>query len=295
MSARRTAAPRLLVSVLLAPAVLGLAVFALAPIVVSIVVSFFHWDLIAPPEFAGIDNYLALVKDPAISSSLLNTLGYATIGVVLQLAVSLGLAVLVDSLRWPWLRSVTRSIFFFPLVLSAASVAIFMKYFFDEKFGVVNWFLTSLGIGGVPWFTSAAGAYVLVVIVYVWQNVGFTFLLFLGGLAQIPLDVREAAMIDGAGAWRRFRSVTLPLLSPTALTASVMAIINGFQIFDQPFVLTGGGPGEATQSIVMSIYDTGFQRLDFGAASAIGVLLLVIILIVTAIQFRLARRFVFYQ
>ncbi|GAA2250000.1 sugar ABC transporter permease [Herbiconiux moechotypicola] len=285
----------LLKLVFLTPAVVGLGVFAFVPIVASVVLSLFHWDLLSAPTFAGADNYAALVQDASLWSSLVNTLGYVVIGVIAQIAISLGLALLVDSLRWRWVKAATRSVFFFPLVLSAASVSIFMKYFFDENFGVVNWFLSVLGVPAVPWFTSPVGAYALVIIVYVWQNVGFTFLLFLGGLAQIPEDVREAAMLDGAGPWQRFRSVTMPLLSPTTLTASVMAIISGFQIFEQPFVLTAGGPGDSTQSMVMSIYEKGFRDLDFGSASAIGVVLLLIILLVTAVQFRLSRRFVFYQ
>lgn len=295
MSQAAARPPRLLIGVFLAPAVLGLAVFSFLPIVASLVLSFFNWDLLSAPKFTGLANYAAVFGDSSMLGSLVNTVGFAVIGVTLQLAIALLLAVLVESLRIRWVRSIARSVFFFPLVLSAASVSIFMKYFFDQNFGVVNWMLQALGITPVPWTSSPAGAFALVVIVYVWQNVGFTFLIFLGGLAQIPEDVTEAAKVDGAGAFRRFTSITLPLLSPTTLTATVMAVINGFQIFDQPYVLTGGGPGASTQSLVMSIYERGFQSLDFGGASALGVLLMVLILIVTAIQFRISNRFVFYQ
>jgi multiple sugar transport system permease protein len=135
----------------------------------------------------------------------------------------------------------------------------------------------------------------VVILVYVWQNFGFTFLLFIGGLAAIPRDVYEASSIDGVTGWSQFRHITVPLLSPTILVASVMAIIGALQIFDQPYVLTRGGPGDATRTAVMVIFESGFQQLQFGRASAIGIVLTLIIIGVTALQFRLSRRFVFYQ
>ncbi len=133
------------------------------------------------------------------------------------------------------------------------------------------------------------------VLVYVWQNFGFSFLLFLGGLATIPKEVYEASEIDGATGWSRFRTSPLPLISPTMLVATVMAIIAALQIFDQPYVLTRGGPGDSTRTAVMMIYESGFQELQFGRASAIGIVLTLMILGVTALQFRLSRRYVFYQ
>jgi multiple sugar transport system permease protein len=135
----------------------------------------------------------------------------------------------------------------------------------------------------------------VVILVYVWQNFGFSVLLFVGGLASIPRDVYEASSIDGATGWRQFRNITLPLLSPTTLVASVMAIISALQIFDQPYVLTRGGPGDSTRTAVMVIFESAFQQLEFGRASAIGIVLTLIIIAVTALQFRLSRRYVFYQ
>ena len=131
-------------------------------------------------------------------------------------------------------------------------------------------------------------------LVYVWQNFGFTFLLFIGDISSIPKEVYEAASIDGATGWKQFRLITLPLISPTMLVASVMAIISALQIFDQPYVLTRGGPGDSTRTAVMVIYESAFQQLEFGRASAIGIVLTLLIMLVTALQFRLSRRFVFY-
>jgi multiple sugar transport system permease protein len=134
-----------------------------------------------------------------------------------------------------------------------------------------------------------------VLFVYVWQQFGFTFLLFIGGLAAIPRDVYDAAAIDGATGWRQFRSITLPLVSPTMLVACVMSVISALQVFDQPYVLTRGGPGDSTRTAVMVIFESAFRQLEFGRASAVGVILTALIMTVTVLQFRLSRRFVFYQ
>jgi multiple sugar transport system permease protein len=147
----------------------------------------------------------------------------------------------------------------------------------------------------VPWLTTTTGASLVVVLVYVWQNFGFTFLILLGGIASIPKELYEAADLDGAKGWSKFRNVTLPLVSPTLLVASVTAIITALQVFDQPYVLTRGGPGDSTRSAVMVVYQTAFQQLEFGKASAIGLVLMVLIMLVTLAQFRLSRRYVHYQ
>jgi multiple sugar transport system permease protein len=279
----------------LAPTVLGIALFTLVPIVASVVLAFFRWDIISAPKFVGLDNFAAIGSDPTVRVAFLNTFGFVVVAVALQLAVALGLAVLVQSKMPGWLRAFFRSALFFPLILSAASVSLMMAFLFNQDFGLVNKVLSAINLPAVPWLTSAAGATTVVVLVYVWQNFGFSFLLFVGGLASIPRDVYEASSIDGITGWRQFRHITLPLLSPTVLVASVMAIISALQIFDQPYVLTRGGPGDSTRTAVMVIFESAFQQLQFGRASAIGIVLTLIIMGVTALQFRLSRRFVFYQ
>jgi multiple sugar transport system permease protein len=286
---------RVLVNVFLAPTVVGLFLFTVVPIVASILLAFFRWDIISRPVFVGVDNFIDLGADPTVRVAFLNTIGFVIVAVALQLAIALGLAVLVQSHMPSWLRAFFRSSLFFPLILSAASVSLVMAYLFNQDFGLVNRVLNAVGIPDVPWLTSGLGAAVVVILVYVWQNFGFTFLLFVGGLASIPRDVYEASSIDGATGWRQFRRITLPLLSPTLLVASVMAIISALQIFDQPYVLPRGGPGDSTRTAVMVIFESAFQQLQFGRASAIGIVLTLIILGVTALQFRLSRRFVFYQ
>ncbi|WP_253274816.1 carbohydrate ABC transporter permease [Actinomyces sp. oral taxon 414] len=285
---------KLLIGLFLAPTVIGLGLFTFLPILASIVLAFFSWDIITPPRFVGLENFADIAADPTIRVSFLNTIGFVVVAVTLQLAVALVLAVLVNTKMPRLLKSFFRSVLFFPLVLSAASVSIIMGYLFNENFGLVNHILNLLGMADVPWLTSTHGAMIVVILVYVWQNFGFSFLLFLGGLSSIPKEVYEAAQVDGATGWKQFWRITFPLVSPTTLVASVMAIISALQIFDQPYVLTRGGPGDSTRTAVMVIYESAFKQLEFGRASAIGIVLTVVIMLVTAIQFRLSRRFVFY-
>lgn len=284
-----------LAALFLAPTIIGIAVFTLVPIVASLTLAFFRWDIISAPEFVGVDNFVSIGADPTIRRAFLNTVGFVAVAVALQLSVSIGLAVLIQSKMPNWLRTFFRSTFFLPLVLSASSVSIIMSYLFNQNFGLVNQIIGLVGIPAVPWLTSQGGAMVVIILVYVWQNFGFTFLLIIGGLSSIPTEMYEASSIDGATGWKQFKNITLPLLSPTLLVASVMAIISALQIFDQPYVITRGGPGDSTRTAVMVIYETAFKQLDFGRAFAIGIVLTLLIMVVTAIQFRLSRRFVHYN
>ncbi|MCT1655464.1 carbohydrate ABC transporter permease [Brachybacterium muris] len=279
----------------LAPTMIGVGIFVLLPIIGSLLLAFFRWDIITSPQFVGLQNFTDLATDQTVAISFLNTGLFVVVAVIVQLAVAMLLAVLLQSRMPGWLRVFFRSTFFFPLVLSAASVSILMRYLFNESYGVINWALSLVGIPAVPWLTSPQWAMVVVIAVYVWQNFGFSFLLFVGGLSSIPTEVYEAGAIDGATGWKKFKDLTLPLVSPTVLVASVMAIISALQVFDQPYVLTRGGPGDSTRTVVMVIYESAFRQLEFGRASAIGLVLMVLIMLITALQFRLARRFVFYQ
>ncbi|MFJ2236219.1 carbohydrate ABC transporter permease [Streptomyces sp. NPDC087859] len=286
---------RLLATLFLAPTIVGIVVFTVVPIVGSVILSLFHWNVIDDPSFAGAANYREVFGDSTVLVSFRNTLVFMVFAVALQLLIALVLALAVNGRMPVWLRSVFRSAFFFPLVLSAASISVVMKYLFNQDFGVVNWLLGTVGIAPVPWLTSENAAMVTVVLVYVWQQFGFSFLLFVGGLNNIPKEIHEASSLDGATGLRKHLSITLPLLSPTLLVASVVGIINALQVFEQPYVLTNGGPGDSTRTVVMVIYESAFEQLRFGEASAVGVLLFVLILAVTALQFRLSRRFVHYQ
>lgn len=286
---------RLIVWVFLAPTLIGLGLFSFVPIIGSIVLAFFRWDIITAPEFVGLQNFAELAANPTVRVSFFNTITFVIAAVIIQLAIALGLAILVQSRMPERVRTFFRSTLFFPLILSAASVSLIMSYLFNQEFGLVNQFLNLFGIGNVGWLTTGFGAKVVVLLVYVWQNFGFTFLLFIGGVSGIPRAVYEASAIDGVTGLKQFRHITLPLVSPTMLVASVMAIISALQIFDQPYVLTRGGPGDSTRTAVMVIYESAFQQLEFGLASAIGIVLTLLIMLVTAVQFQLSKRFVFYE
>jgi multiple sugar transport system permease protein len=294
-SGRERRSENVLVWLFLIPTVGGLALFTLVPIVASFLLAFFSWDIISSPKWVGLHNFGDIAGDATVRVAFLNTIGFVIVAVSLQLGLALWLAVLVQSKLPGWLQSVFRSAFFFPLVLSAASVSLVMAYLFNQDFGLINQILNFVGIADVQWLTTSTGAAIVVILVYVWQTFGFSFLLFLGGLASIPREVYEASELDGAKGWARFSKITLPLISPTMLVATVMALIAALQIFDQPYVLTRGGPGDSTRTAVMMIYQSGFQELRFGRASAIGIVLTLVILAVTAAQFRLSRRYVFYQ
>jgi multiple sugar transport system permease protein len=203
--------------------------------------------------------------------------------------------VLVNQRRRTGTRTLFRTVFYLPLLASTASVAIFMGYLFDAKFGVINYYLGLLGLSGVPWLTSNWGASVTIVLVAAWQQTGFTFVLFVAALNSVPEDVIEAAAIDGAGPLRTLLRVKIPLISPTILFAAVVAMINAMQLFDQPYIMTKGGPGSATTTATIVMYQSAFQNLQFGYGSAIAIVLLLIILAITGLQFLAARKLVFYQ
>jgi multiple sugar transport system permease protein len=273
--------------------VAGIVVFTAGPIVASFVLSLFSWNAISTPKYVGLANYRSLVNDAVTLHSFMTTAIMAGLIVSLQIGLGLLLAVAVER-RSKRLRKVYRAAFFFPLMTSAASVSIVMSYMFDDHFGVVNYYLTLLHLPAVPWLGSTVAGVVTIVIVVVWQQLGFTFILFVAALGNVPQELTEAASVDGATGWQRFRRVTLALISPTVLFATIVGVINALQIFDQPYIMTAGGPGNATNTVVMQLYEAGFQNLKFGYASAIAVFLFVAVLVLTALQFRLSRRWVYY-
>lgn len=276
-------------------ALLVVLVFTALPIVASFVLAFFSWDAISSPKFVGLENFRTLVGDSAVMHSLRVTLVLAVLIVVLQVVVGLCLALLVAQRTSRLARGAFRTAFFLPLLASAASISIVMTYVFDDHFGVVNYYLHLVHLPQVPWLGSVHGATATIVLVAVWQQLGFTFILFVAALSALPVDVLEAATMDGIGPVRMFFSIKLPLISPTVLFTSVVGLINAMQLFDQPFVMTKGGPGEATETTVLLIYQTAFQNLQFGYASAISVVLFVLLMIITAIQFFAGRKWVFYS
>jgi multiple sugar transport system permease protein len=277
------------------PTVLGIVIFTAGPVLASFGLSFFEWNVIDSPKWVGLQNYDHFVHDSRALNSFVTTGKFVLLAVTLQIFLSLLLAIGVQATRSKILRYFFRAAFFLPLLTSAASIAIVLAYMFHQDFGVINYYLGKIGIAHIPWLNSSGWALITIVLTYVWQQIGFTFIIFLGGLAGIPADVQDAADLDGATGWRRMWDITIPMLSPTLLFAAVIGVIGALQVFAEPFVMTNGGPGDATRTVVMVMYESAFSFLQIGYGSAIAVVLFVAILVVTAIQFRLSRSWVFYQ
>jgi multiple sugar transport system permease protein len=277
------------------PTVLSIFLFTAGPVLASFGLSFYEWDIISDPEFVGMKNFDRLVNNDQVRKSFVTTGLFVALAVSLQIILSLFLAMGVQSLKTSAFRGVFRTAFFIPLLTSAASISIVLAYMFHRDFGVINYYLGKIGIDPIPWLNSPTWALIAIVIAYVWQQVGFTFIIFVGGLSGISREILEAAELDGATGLRKLWTITIPMISPTLLFASVTGVISALQVFDQPYVMTKGGPGDSTRTVVMVLYESAFNFLQIGYGSAIAVVLFATILLITAIQFRLSKRWVFYQ
>ncbi|GIL09074.1 MAG: sugar ABC transporter permease [Chloroflexota bacterium] len=277
------------------PTYLGFIIFIIGPMLMSFAISLFDWNLLTPPKFAGLANFQHLFTDPRIGSVYLTTFKLALMIVPTNMALGLALAVLLDRKMPELIRNFFKVSYFFPYVVSAVAVSIIWTFMFHRDLGPLNYYLGLLGIGRINWLNSSTYSPFAIMIADVWRNVGFYVLVFLGGMQAVPRDLYEAAEVDGAGAWQQFRRITLPLLSPTVLFLAVISVIGALQIFEQPQILTNGGPGDATRTIVLYLYEQGFRFFNMGYASAIAISLFAIILVFTALQLRLSRRWVFYR
>jgi multiple sugar transport system permease protein len=277
------------------PTFTGFVVFIVGPMLASFAISLFDWNLLTPPKFIGLANFQQLLNDRRIASVYLTTIKLAMMIVPVNMVLGLGLAVLLDRKMPNLLRNFFKVSFFFPFVVSGVAVSIIWTFMYHRDLGPLNYYLGQLGAERISWLNSSVYSPIAIMIADVWRNVGFYVLVFLGGMQAISKDFYEAAEVDGASTWNQFRHITLPLLSPTILFLTIISVIGALQIFEQPQILTNGGPGDATRTIVLYLYEQGFRFFDMGYASAIAITLFVIILILTIIQFRLSRRWVFYQ
>ena len=276
----------------LAPSLAGFALFTLFPVGASLALSTTRWDLIGRPSFIALGNYRAVAGDPLFWKVLLNTAYYAGGTVPLVVVLSLALALALNGpVRG---RVVFRTLYFMPVVSSTVAVAMVWRWIY-APFGVLNALLTRLGLPPVPWLVSPTWAMPAVIGMSVWQNLGYSMVVFLAGLQGIPRHLYDAAAVDGATGWRRFWHITLPLLSPTTFFVLVMALISSFQVFGQVYMLTAGGPAYATSTIVYYIYEKAFLSLHMGYASALAWVLLAIIFVLTLAQMRLQREWVTYD
>ena len=277
----------------LAPAIIGYVMFIFGPIVLSAVLSFFSYNLIQPAEFVGLSNINRLFKDSLVRNSFWNTFKFLFILVPIHCVLGLILAFMVSRTRR--LQSTYRTCIYFPSIVTTASVTIAWAYIFSTDTGVINYYLRLMGSENVKWLTDPTMAYVTVAMFSFWKFIGTTFLYYYIGLKNIPQTYYEAAEIDGATTVRAFWSVTLPLLTPTIFFVVVTNVIGVFQIFDEPFLLTNGGPGSATRTVALEIYERAFLQIKIGYGATISFALFLIILIVTIVQFVGQNRWVTYD
>ena len=262
------------------------ALFLLIPILGGVYLSFTDWAGLGAPVWVGLRNYTNLLTDSSFYTALGNTLLYTIFTMVVVIPAALLIAVALNA-RGLRLRDTFRVIFFVPVVISPIVIALVFGLIFDGQFGLLNSVLRAVfGFGGIDWLTDPIWARVVVVILVLWRWTGYLTIFFLAGLQNVPRDQYEAAELDGAGPVRSFFSVTLPFLRPITAFVGVTVLVNTAQIFEEPFLLTQGGPGESTLSVAMFIYRAAFQRQELGYASAAGVLMFVVVFIIGRIAMR---------
>ena len=281
--------------VLIAPAIAALAIFLVIPILASFALVFAHYDLLTPPRWAGLENLQQLLGDRRLRTVYWNSLQIVVGATFLNQVLGLLLAMGVNRAMPAFLRYLLRTALFFPVLTTTASLALVWRFILSQDRGVLNYILQQLGLAPLPWLTDPHLALVSVILYDVWKSCGYLMVLYLAGLQGIPDELYEAAKVDGANRLQLVRHITLPLITPTAFFATVISIIGAFQIFDNAFVLTGGGPGDATRTIAMYIYEVAFKRYDMGYASAVALTLFGVLVLLTLLQFRLSRHWVHYD
>jgi multiple sugar transport system permease protein len=268
-----------------APYAAFLLAFAAYPIVFALVLVFLRWDLVTEPSFAGADNVRLLARDGRFWRAVANTFVFLSIHLPLQIVTALALALALN--RPLVLRAFWRAAFFLPVVISGAVVAILWSALYATDVGLINRLLVRMGLAPVAWLTNPLTAMPAIAAMVTWKNVGFYVIIYLAGLQYIPRSCLEAIELEGASAWQRFRHVTLPLLLPQTILVVTLSTINGFQLFIEPYVMTGGGPLRRTYSIVLYLYTNAFSYQKMGYAATIGVALAAIIGTVVLLQRRL--------
>jgi multiple sugar transport system permease protein len=276
------------------PWVIGFLIFTAGPMLASLALSFTKWGLIDTPVYIGADNYVKMVNDPLVWHSLGVTARYTLLTVPLQILFSLGIAlILVRPIPGVYAY---RGIFYLPNILGGVVTALLWMWVFNPDYGILNYLLSLVGIEGPAWLSDPDWALPAIVIMSVW-NLGAAIILFIAGLQSIPAHLYEAAELDGAGDWAKFRYVTLPMLSPTLLFILITAMIASFQVFDIAFVASAGdgGPVRSTLVYLLYFYQNGFKYFNMGYASALIWLLMAIVLALTVLIFRSSSMWVFYE
>jgi multiple sugar transport system permease protein len=274
----------------LAPALLVLGVFFLLPVLAGLALSLTDYDLYALADFhnlrfIGLANYWDLLHRPLFWAALEHTLYFVIVGVPLSMLASLGTALLLNASAARF-KPFFRTALFAPVVTTVVAVAVIWRYLFNTQFGVVNFVLAHLGIPPIDWLGDPHWAMPMIILFAVWKNFGYNMIILLAGLQAIPADLYEAARIDGASAWRQFRHITLPALTPILLMVGILTVSGYFQLFAEPYVITEGGPLQSTVSVLYLMYDQGFKWWNMGTASAVAFLLFLVMFAATALMWR---------
>jgi len=276
------------------PSVIGFLIFILGPLLAVIYFSFTRYDAISPPQWRGLANYERLFTDDRLRQIYLNTLIYVVAAVILINGMALLLAVVINQRLPRVLTSIFRSVYFFPSLVSLVYISLIWQALFQRDTGLVNYYLHALGGEPVNWLNSTSTSRWTVVIVDTWRNLGFAMLIYVAALQDVPKELEEAAQLDGAGAVTLFRRITVPMISQAIFFNVTITVIGAFQIYESVIVLTNGGPGDSTRS-VMYLAEQAFSNFQIGYASAIAITLFLIILAATLIQFRIRRSWVHYE
>ena len=276
-----------------APALALTGIFFFIPVAGSLLLSLTDFDIYAiadrgNAQFVGLRNYVELFNNSVFWTAVRNTFYFALVGGPLTVAVSLAAALLINA-RVVRYKAFFRTIYFIPFVTTLVAVAIVWRYLYHPQYGMLNYALGWIGIEPVDWLGDPRTAMPAIILLAIWKNFAYNMLIFIAGMQTIPSELYEAAELDGAGAFRQFRHVTLPMLAPTFLFVGVITMIGYFQLFAEPYVMTAGGPLRSTTSLVLLMYEEGFRWWRMGAAAAVAFILFAIILVWTLIQFRLQR------
>jgi multiple sugar transport system permease protein len=277
----------------LMPALGLISLFFFLPVAASFLLSFTDFDIYAIADLSNVRlvwlrNYTRLIESPIFWIALKNTFYFVLVGGPLTIAVSLGAALLVNA-RLVRFKGLFRTLYFAPFITTLVAVAIVWRYLYHRQYGLINYALGAVGIDPVDWLGDPHWAMPAIILLAVWKNFGYNMLIFIAGLQAVPQELYEAAYLDGAGPWRRFRHVTLPMLGPTLLFVGLITMIGFFQLFAEPYVMTQGGPLQSTTSMVLLMYEEGFRWWRMGYAAAVAFVLFLVILAFMLVQRRLQR------
>lgn len=275
----------------IAPWLIGFFCWTIGPMAVSLGMSFTNWNLLAPAHWIGVTNYLQIFRSQTTLHSLWNTVYYVVFSVPLSLALALGIALLLNlPLRF---GAFYRLMVYLPVVTSGVATAILWAWLFAPQIGLIDWILQSVGLPSIPWLSSTTWSKPAFILMSLW-GVGGQAIIFLAGLKGVPLELLDAALVDGATAWARFRHVVLPQLSPVILLNGITGIIGAFQVFTAAFVMTQGGPADSTLFYVLNLFNNGFVYFNMGYAAALAWALFIFVLVLSLLVLRLSRERVYY-